>query len=294
MCFSIVREDFLMQCIVGIVLYNPNIARLKESFDAIKKSGYLILLVDNGSNNISKIRELIDSKSIVMIENGCNFGIAKALNQIFEYGTNHNIDYILTLDQDSVIPANIFSEYENAANSNEKWGILTPIIFDRNAKYVLDNASSSALITEMSECITSASLVRVQAWKQVEGFDEKMFIDGVDFDFCHRIIDAGFKVLRVNTVVLIHEIGHISIQHIGGLRIVVKNHNAFRKYYIARNIIYLSKKENTSLIYALLKEIKMCLIILLYENNKREKLQAVMKGTIEGVSMDCSTDNDEY
>jgi GT2 family glycosyltransferase len=58
-------------------------------------------------------------------------------------------------------------------------------------------------------CITSASCTNLNAWKNVGGFDEWLFIDLVDNDFCKRIIVSGYKILRINSLVLDQEFGKI-------------------------------------------------------------------------------------
>lgn len=60
----------------------------------------------------------------------------------------------------------------------------------------------------------------------------------------------------------------------------VQNHSAFRKYYIARNVIYLAKKNgNRSRVFrSYLQVIKQLLIVLFYENDKKEKICAIMRG----------------
>ena len=75
--------------------------------------------------------------------------------------------------------------------------------------------------------------------------DEKfyLFIDEVDHDFCYRLVNAGFKIGISKDVVISHKIGETKVKKLLGKKIFIRNHSAFRKYYISRNIIYLSKKE---------------------------------------------------
>lgn len=51
-------------------------------------------------------------------------------------------------------------------------------------------------------CITSASCTNLAVWKEVGGFDERLFIDLVDNEFCKRLIVSGYKILRLNNLVL--------------------------------------------------------------------------------------------
>ncbi len=276
-----------IKIITGIVLFNPELERLKENVDAIHGRTDMIVFVDNGSANAEQIMDFLsqyDNVSVIRNEN--NAGIARALNQICEFAEQKNADYVLTLDQDSVCPPNIISEYRKHIGENT--GILCPLIKDRN--HNLDKIESDCDITEVKKCITSASLMNIKAWKSVNGFDESMFIDGVDFDICIRIRKRGFSIIRVNTVTLIHEIGKITVRRFLLWNVRVKNHSAFRKYYIARNIIYLARKQKSVLkvMKSYLQVLKQWICVLLYENEKRNKLKEIQRGFCDGIKAEIS------
>ena len=69
----------------GIVLFNPEINRLKENITHILGQVNQLILVDNGSNNKEEIRSEIqnfDTDKIIYIDLHKNIGIAAALNVI--------------------------------------------------------------------------------------------------------------------------------------------------------------------------------------------------------------------
>ena len=61
-------------------------------------------------------------------------------------------------------------------------------------------------------------------------------------------------------------------------------HSAFRKYYIARNNIYYPMKyKNIPMVFrGNLRNAGLIFLILLYENDKRNKIRAVVKGWCDG------------
>src|SRR5699024_6976157 len=61
----------------------------------------------------------------------------------------------------------------------------------------------------MFECITSASCTSIKAWEKIGGFDDWLFIDLVDNEFCKRLVASGYKILRLNHLVLDQEFGCI-------------------------------------------------------------------------------------
>ena len=73
-----------MKICAGIVLFNPEIERLNENIEHIRKQVPMLILVDNGSSNLEDVKSLIcDVPNIILLENGKNLGIAQALNRIF-------------------------------------------------------------------------------------------------------------------------------------------------------------------------------------------------------------------
>ena len=80
-----------MKVCVGLVLYNPQIDRLKRSLEVLASITEEVILVDNGSCNIMEIEHLFDEiYNVVLLKNNDNLGIATALNQICSYASNHN------------------------------------------------------------------------------------------------------------------------------------------------------------------------------------------------------------
>ena len=270
-----------MDISAGIVLFNPDKNRLKENISAVIVQCTHIYLVDNGSNNIDEVKELLNQynqSKISILCNTENQGIAKALNQLTAAAQKGGFKWILTLDQDSVAPSNIVEEFEKYTN-NLNAGMLCPVICDRNKGVVVEAKDG---YKEIDECITSGSLLNIKAWSEIGGFDESMFIDGVDFDICYRLRKSEYKILCIQNVVLLHELGRIEYHRFIFWKVLVKNHSAFRKFYIARNTVYLARKERTNIVKAILQNIKLFLIAVCYEDDKWKKSEKIFQGIIDG------------
>lgn len=272
-----------MNVSAGIVLFNPNIKRLSENINAVIVQCNHLYLVDNGSSNVEEVFNLLkeyDQSKISLICNKINLGIATALNQFTIAAMKDGYEWILTLDQDSVSPSNIIKEFEKYI-TYQNIGMLCPVINDRNKGEEIKIKES---YSEINECITSGSLLNIEAWNNIGGFDENMFIDGVDFDICYRLRQSGYKILCIQSVILLHELGRIEYHRFLFWRVLVKNHSAFRKYYIARNIIYTAKKRRSTLLVVkgLLQEIKMLGIVALYEEDKLNKSKSICRGINDG------------
>ncbi|MBV4438483.1 glycosyltransferase family 2 protein [Clostridium tyrobutyricum] len=260
----------------GIVLYNPDMNRLKDNIKSIINQVNYIICVDNNSKNIDEITSVFKQNNrIILIKNNSNMGIAYALNQIVEWGYENNFKWVLLLDQDSIPPKNIIIEYSKYISMNNI-GIISPVIKDINLSNSNKPLSSYTIINNCQNVITSGCLVNIQVCKLIGTFNEKLFIDFVDIEFNKRMLINGYKIIRVNNVKLIHEVGHI---HKYGL-FICTNHNAFRRYYMVRNRLYFKYKYcgQVDFIISYIRLILGTCKILIFEQDKISKLKATIGG----------------
>lgn len=271
-----------MNICAGIVLFNPEIERLRENIEHIRKQVPLLILVDNGSSNLEEVKSLIwKLPDIILLENGKNLGIGQALNCILRKAQKDNYDWVLTLDQDSVTSYGIINAYreflENCSDKNI--GCLTCNIVDRN--FSLEKRKTG--FQEIDYCITSGSLMNIDMTLKVGGFDESMFIDKVDCDVCINLKKHGYKIVRVDYDGLLHEIGHAKQINLGFRKWELYNHSSFRRYYMCRNASYLLKKYHDMYVFKMfLKEIFQFILVLLFEEDKKEKAGKSIRGFFDG------------
>lgn len=269
-----------MKIAAGIILYHPDIERLNENISSIYPQVDHLFLVNNGSQGIN----IEKYPNITWINNSTNKGVAFGLNQILNQCYEQGYDWVITLDQDSVCAAGMVEEMKKNIDTNI--GIICPIIEDRN--YGIKENIPTSTTSFINESITSASLTNVKIWKKIGGFDEYLFIDGVDTDYCLTLIENGFKILQINNLILKHEIGHkAKIIHLFGRKYVVFNHCSSRYYYIARNYIYISRKHSSYLqpypFRCLLTISIRLMLILCFEKNKLQKTIKILSGIKDGL-----------
>lgn len=273
-----------------IVLYNPDIELLTQNVSAIAGQVDTVIFSDNGHREETDkvLKALIDKYGITYIDNGGNKGIAFALNRAVEYCKRGGIKWLLTLDQDSVCPENMISEYER--HIADDIAILSCAI-DYNGKEL--EIEKKDELTELDECITSASYMNVDICAGLGGFDEQMFIDRVDFEYCYRVKKAGYRVVRVNSIVLDHRLGELELKKISGKTVHVGGHSPFRKFYIAQNIVYCTKKHPDICPkgYCVKKLTKLFFKTVVYENNRFKKAGSIIKGVRSGRKMKPQRDN---
>ena len=270
----------------GIVTFNPDISILVKDIESIIDQVEEIYLCDNNSVNINEVDRICKQYGIILPKLKENYSIVKALNVIFLNACQSHYDWILTLDQDSLVPTNIINEYIKCINEVENCGLITCRINFNNQR--LEQQTEKYLC--INSAITSASMISIKSWKEVGGFDECMFIDGVDHEFCYRLRMTGYSIVKVRDVVLEHELGELKVYKIFGKKINVENHNSFRVYYISRNYIYCHRKHSgySNKKVLLISELKLIFKIVFFEKDKIRKLKRISSGIKDGIRMDVT------
>ncbi|MEG0034850.1 MAG: glycosyltransferase [Bacilli bacterium] len=264
----------------GIVTFNPDINRLGENVKNIISQVSLVIIVDNCSANLDEVNMISSHYDKVMIvKSDTNYGIARALNTIANIAAEKNFKWVLTLDQDSKCAPDLIENYLPFIDLN-KVGQISCLYQDINFRE--ENIFFDGY-REVSWCITSGALLNVNAWKDVKGFDEDLFIDAVDYDLCLSLKEHGYKIIQVGFLGFYHEIGEGKFIKRGLFSLKTWNHSSFRRYYSTRNMLIVSKKHNISIVKTLLGIFKHILMILIFEDKKIEKLKAGLHGTINGL-----------
>lgn len=263
---------------IGIVLYNPEIDTLLKNLKKYEKMSKNIFLIDNGSAKEEEIESKLQEYQVIF--NHKNKGIAQALNQLLDIGQKKKFKYLLTLDQDSKMNYECFKNLY-AYKDVDKVAIIAPRINDLNKNEMEEISEDYQYVTR---CITSGSLMNLKLCNNNKiRFDEKMFIDYVDFDYCKALELCGYKIIKVRDAILQHEVGKRTKRKFLFWNVYPTNHSPIRVYYFARNIKYYLYKYKGNLSF---KEYFHDLIhlwwkflnILLYEDNKKEKLKMYGKG----------------
>lgn len=262
----------------GIVLYNPDdINRVQQCIESVLEQIEHVYIFDNSTQPVQRLNtEQItyvtkvkedepsyknDNLRIDNVKDNSvnkNYGIAYALNRIMEQAQQDGFDWVLTMDQDSILPAGMIADFRNRISSDSgRTAIFCPQVIDKRRAYM--QVEKRDCVVNVEECITSASCTSIQAWKDVGGFDEWLFIDLVDNEFCKRLVSSGYQIKRVNHWVLDQEFGKIvpkterSQKFWIQLSRLLHNRNiakfSYRKYvsplrvyYTNRNIIYVNRK----------------------------------------------------
>lgn len=291
----------------GIISYNPNIDRLHKNILSIEKQVECVLIFDNGSKNIDKIMELkVLCKNLVIFGNDLNLGISYGLNYLAQKSIELGYDWIYTIDQDSISNENTITKmllYLDEINCD---GVSQ--VCQNNVDKRRSNCNIQKICMEyefVNYCITSGSMVNLDAYSSIGGFDDYLFIDQVDVDFCLRLTLNNYKILKINSLVLDHENGNIMPSKLKNEILLLSRFlrwealkklsykrevSPFRLYYSTRNMIYIFRKYGKFIDKK--KEIGRILhnsaSSIIRGREKVDLIKSVLKGIYDGLSVDVN------
>jgi rhamnosyltransferase len=216
-----------------IVTFNPNLELFKEVIASLLPQLSKIYIIDNGSNNLTEIIKF-ENQKVNVISLKKNMGIAYALNIGVKYCLEENTDWILTLDQDTILFENalkqVFNAYSKSDYTKEDIGIIA--INPINPKNDLNKEE----FVETNFVITSGNLVNSKVFQKIK-YRNDFFIDQVDYEFDLNVLKSGYKILKYTKPLMKHQIG-----------IKDKTGKSFepiwRVYYITRNSTFLVTRYN--------------------------------------------------
>lgn len=242
-----------------IVLYNPDKSETLKVVEAIQRQVKMLCLVDNSIDNHEKWYEEIPH--ITYIHIGKNIGIAAAQNVGIKNLSKNGCDMVILCDQDSMptkdtIPKLVSALTALQAKDCKIGAVGTKAInqatgkpYPQKSKVIRSikgaDINSNLDVTECYSLRSSISLIPLKNFENVGFFDESLFIDGVDHEWCWRAWHrASLRSFMVNQALLYHKLGE------GDKKFLKKDisiASPFRIYYQFRNYIWLCRRNYTPL-----------------------------------------------
>lgn len=187
-----------------IVLYNPNWDLTEYVISSIIPQVDKVYVIDNSPNEINY--DILNNPKIKYLFLGENKGIAFAQNVGIEMLQDDNLDFCFFLDQDSIVEVNmvqtLVNHFKELLKKGYNVGAIGPRPINRQQRKEYKGSVKKGVTidkdtTEVTELISSASLIPVENLKKVGNMDDSLFIDGVDHEWCWRctkIIKSRFFI----------------------------------------------------------------------------------------------------
>lgn len=244
--------------LVAIILVNFNNKNdTKECIESLFKESYknkIIIVVDNGSQDgsIAELKEHFQGQ-VVFIENQDNLGFSCANNQGIELALRENAEYIMLLNNDTVVEKDFINPMIEVAQRNNC--IVSPKIPYYDNKNILwscggefrwkkgtthnrgiNEADNGQFDEEREVDFASGCCLFIprEILKQVGMLSDEYFLYYEDTDYCLKAKDAGYKIVYTSKAVVYHKVSRT----MGGAE------SPTVLYYSNRNRLYFNEKYN--------------------------------------------------
>ncbi|MGA7245644.1 MAG: glycosyltransferase [Terracidiphilus sp.] len=175
-----------------------------------------VLLWDN-SPAPEGVRDL--SEGVQYVTDESNSGLAKAYNRALGLASEHGSDWLLTLDQDTAVPADFFVKLATAARESTRYaGIaaivpqiaagdrqISPNYFQFGAIPRWYRAGYVGVPDEPVFAFNSGAMLKVEALRQVGGYDPRFWLDDSDAMIFSRLHEYGKRVYVAGNIQVAHE-----------------------------------------------------------------------------------------
>ena len=249
---------------ITILLLNWN--GYADTFDCINSilkinyKNYEILLVDNGSDykEYEKITSLNSKATLIRSEK--NLGFSGGNNLGIELALNSGADYILLLNNDTVVEPNFLEPLLEVFKKETEVGIVAPQInyFNEPQKIWSSGGNISKIrgsgfaysdkiednVDQENKSVTFVSgccmLIKKEVFEKIGFFDDNFFLYVEDADLCYRTTHSGYKIIVTHHSRIFHKVSNSTKENLALLPL----------YYVTRNRLYFAKK-NFSYVYFL-------------------------------------------
>jgi len=244
--------------LVAIVIVNYNGAedtlKCLDSLLALNYDNKFVIVVDNGSSSPAHDDILTAHPWVVVESSATNEGWAGGNNIGIRHALAAGAEYIILLNNDTIVSAEMVIRLVDAALGNPEFGIIGPVInemsnpaqvqtdgcmFNRpehagffQRKAVPLQRSSLPAVTEVDIVNGCCMMIARQVFERIGLIDEQFFLVHEESDFCLRAREHGFRCGVIGESMVWHK-------HSASF---VRAGNWRQRYYDARNLYLLLRK----------------------------------------------------
>jgi GT2 family glycosyltransferase len=244
-----------MKLFTIIILNWNNYKETKQAIKSCLKLSYKnkkIIVVDNASSDASYEKLKNEFLELIHIQTGANLGYTGGNNVGIKKALELNSDYIMILNNDTIIGnSNFIENIINIFQLSKDIGIVGPVVLDKNTKERLDKHKNSYFENALEAHIDNVRyeidnykfknvnricgcgiIFSKDSLEIAKGFDESFFMYAEEQDICYRIKETGKFILKIED----ENIAKIFRKN------EYKENKPYIWYYITRNYFYLIQK----------------------------------------------------
>jgi rhamnosyltransferase len=280
-----------------IVCWRAPAAQVQAMVEVLRPQVAQLVLVDNGRD--PHIEALAD-RSVRYVPMPANLGTGAAMNRAWELALAAGAGALIAFDQDSVPLPDLVARLSSTLQALQRRGdvrvagvgpakadprtglagrLLLPVRFRR--RHLPGTAPGPV---EVDHLITSGCLIPAGSYREAGPYDEDLFLDYVDIDWCRRARTRGLRCFVDTSAVLSHRIGDSVFEF--GER-VLSIHQPMRNYLLVRNHLLLWRKKEIPRLWLasdLLQVLKKMGATLLLAAPRLKRLRWIRRGVRDGLA----------
>ncbi|MFB6186440.1 MAG: glycosyltransferase family 2 protein [Halobacteriaceae archaeon] len=241
------RNPYVVIVLLNWNNYEDTSACLKTLAE-VEYSNFDVVVVDNGSDDGSG--KYIEKKFpwCEVIFNDRNEGFARGNNIGIEYAQGEDADYILLLNNDTEVNSDFLSPMVEAAENNDRVGIVSGVIYDNNGDiwyagggynrtFQRGKIYRSPQDSDPYETDWAYGAMMLMAAEFVEDNDiipDEYFFGVEDADICWQARENGWKIIVAPDSKILHKVGSSTMEE--------TTRTPFRVYHERWGELHLSKK----------------------------------------------------
>jgi rhamnosyltransferase len=251
-----------------------------------------VIIVDNGSEpeTLDAINSAIERnqlQSCELLPQGRNLGIGAAMNIGVRAALAAGATYILTLDDDTEASPGSVAELVRCFIDREAQHVgIVWAQWIGGANFRQTSYGEGDTPRTVDRIPSSGCMIRREVFESVGMFREDYFLDCTDYEYCARIISAGWRVLSCPTATVFHRPGDVTHRQFFGRTVGVSNYPAERLFLLCRNgfVLYLWERPSGRHFREHCRSTAARFVkSLLYEREKARKSSAIIRGSVEGL-----------
>jgi GT2 family glycosyltransferase len=229
-----------------------------QSFAHVDYPNYQIIVMDNGSVDETAETVRREFPDVTLLENGENLGFCKGNNVGIRWALEHDFDYFMLLNSDTVLTPSLLSRLVEVMSSDDrigiagaknlllenpeytwgKYGVVSwgPMLVRTVGRFEPDDKLDESP-RDVDWVIGNACMMSRASLQAVGLFDEEFWQCNEDVDWCYRARRAGFRVVYVDSAAILHK---------GGSSADITRKQVFSYgYFIGRNAFMFARKHAT-------------------------------------------------
>jgi len=174
-----------------------------------------ICLIDNGTD--TQVSAKLDgfasawNSRVFVIRTHQNLGISRAYNLAVNQVDKLLVEWLYFLDHDAICDDSFFVKtrrtWEALSDSGVHLGVVVPIVAD-DPTLMNRNLGIRRPYSFVGSTLTSGILTRMDVFRSVGGFSERLFVEGADYELTSRIRRQGWALCCLNRVLITQEFAH--------------------------------------------------------------------------------------